>query len=49
MPAAKVEEKGESSTAFSSTALKSAATNGSATYELPWFVLLPLLLLAMHH
>ncbi|KAL2207455.1 P-loop containing nucleoside triphosphate hydrolase protein [Sarocladium strictum] len=33
MPAAKVEEKGESS---SSTTLAPSVTNGSATYELPW-------------
>lgn len=37
MPAAKVVEKGESSTAASKAAL-AASSNGSQTYELPWYV-----------
>ena len=37
MPAAKAEQKGESSTAASKAALASSS-NGSTSYELPWYV-----------
>lgn len=40
MPAAKTEEKGESSTALSKAAL-STSTNASPNYELPWYELAP--------
>jgi replication factor C subunit 2/4 len=38
MPAARAEEKGESSTAVSKAAL-AASSNGTQNYELPWLVL----------
>lgn len=37
MPAAKPEEKGESSNATSKAVL-AASSNGSPNYELPWYV-----------